>query len=341
MTELKQVVYITTGGVNQYLKMALISAASLSLIHPDLKVIFLTEDATSIRSTIETAFANRIDLIEIATPDNLNPTEQSRFIKTSITEHVEGAFCYIDSDTLIANSFADFFSTINRPVAGVLNRHRGSPVKVRTRWAEPICKSMNWQWPPSIFINGGMLYFDGSEESKSFCNRWHKLWLQQLSETSEGRDQASLNQVVHEMQDAVALLPLAYNAFVGAAPCYALQGKIWHFFVHEGYPRKETILADLLNDYEKEGRIDLGLIEKEIVQNLAHFNAQRFWGTEDPLPPAYYYKSAKQAAVRNDQEAMNILSKEYVRLRLWSPFAWFLPIILFVLNKFFRDHSYD
>lgn len=121
---MKYVYVLTASAADTYYEQFLLSIASLRLYNPNASVIVLTDKNTgNYLSGIHGGYkkyASEIKVIDV--PGEFSQKESSRWIKTSIHNHVSGSFLFIDCDTIITGRLdADFDPSIK--IGAVLDTH--------------------------------------------------------------------------------------------------------------------------------------------------------------------------------------------------------------------------
>lgn len=89
---------------------------------------------------------------------------------------------------------------------------------------------MKWDVRPP-YLNGGVIWYSGSEGASLFSDKWHKYWLKSVETTGRFRDQPSLNFALQNSSASVHVLEHCWNAQVQGAPKVAEDAAIWHLYL--------------------------------------------------------------------------------------------------------------
>lgn len=214
-----------------YTEQTYVSMLSLRHVTPDAFISLLVDDKTaniqdnnfleSIKSLV-----NEYKVISL--PSDMSAIARSRFIKTSMREHIAGDFLFIDSDTIWANPVNEGDFTFD--IMGVLDGH--VPFSQNTAKEKNIAyfKKMNCFPNSEIYINSGVIYSKDTLFSKKIFNRWHEKW-EETSKTGIYVDQPSLNHVLNkENLLKKVLLPGEYNSQIINSWNFFFKAKIIHYF---------------------------------------------------------------------------------------------------------------
>ena len=120
-----KIVYILTSSEKDfYLEQTMISACSLKKLNPDCYAILVIDSRTNLqlqgsRHNIMQYF-DELKVIDV--PVEFNQIQSSRYIKTSLRNHIDGNYLFIDGDTVICDDLSEI-DRFNEPIAAVLDCH--------------------------------------------------------------------------------------------------------------------------------------------------------------------------------------------------------------------------
>ena len=202
----------------RYYRQLLISLTSLRRRGFPGEVKILTDETTAkIIGTRKGAELSDLSAepVVVDVPEKLARKARSRFIKTSIREHIEGDFLFIDTDTVIADALPDQISA--HDIAMVLDGHL--PMAERTNiggvdFAKDIFRKCGYPFDISARVfNSGVIWCRDTDFSHDFFRRWHDEWTY-TNGRGVVRDQPSLCRVSAQAGDAVAELDGRFNVQV-------------------------------------------------------------------------------------------------------------------------------
>lgn len=214
-----------------YVEQTYVSMLSLRHITPNAYISLLVDDTTAkIQNSL---FLNSIkELVNeykvISLEKKMPAVARSRFLKTSMRQHIDGDFLYIDSDTIWSSPVNE--EDFKFDIMGVLDGHvlfsnNGAKEKNEQHFHRMDC------FPNSeYYINSGVLFSKNSDFSKLFFEKWHAKW----TETSQSGifvDQPALNHVINAMSTPDKfVLPGEYNAQISNSWNFFFKAKVIHYF---------------------------------------------------------------------------------------------------------------
>ena len=250
-----------------YAEEALVSMYSLKKNNPKAHIVLLTDESTrqslnGLRGKIK-SYIDELIIVEL--PQNFLPIQKSRFIKTSIRQHIDGTFLYIDNDTLITGDLSDF-EDLNIDLGAVFDNHRND-------WDErhpfPMVVDyyhcMGYDKLPSYIIthhfNGGLMFSQDTELSHKLYSKWHELWLEG-SMHGYHSDQPSLWLANSELKNPILPISGIYNCqlpYDGALK-YIDDAKILHYFssynIFQGFFMQDKQILEHIKNEGIDSRID-------------------------------------------------------------------------------------
>jgi lipopolysaccharide biosynthesis glycosyltransferase len=271
MREYKPVKYLyvlTSDHHDFYYEQALLSITSLRNKMPGACISLLVDKITadSLRDK-RTHILTIIDEYKVvAIPDSFTKMQCSRWLKTSMRQHISGDFLYIDCDTIISEDLSDVSNlTIN--IGAVLNSHCLLEHDFYKHEAIGHDKELGFTSTKSNrYFNGGVVYCSDTPECHAFFSEWHKLWRYSILKNIN-MDQPSFNQANSNSNYIIAELNGEWNcqiAYGGIA--YLTNAKIIHYF---GIGREEK--PYLLANRDIFTRIrELGYIPSDVTEQFAY-----------------------------------------------------------------------
>ena len=228
-----KIVYVLVSDTSDYYyEQTLLSVSSARMWNPDAEIIVVADDKTN-----ATLVGSRTALMDVADkkivvsfPEEINKKRRSRFLKTSIRNHVEGDFLFIDSDTVICQSLEEVDS-LTIEMGAVLDGHR----KLQNRQDALNQKKEKIEMIGASFVenaayyNSGVLYVKDTPQTHAFFEKWYAIYTDGLRKGMDF-DQPSLH-LCNQKFDLIKPLDGEYNCqiFLGGLP-YLGYAKIIHAF---------------------------------------------------------------------------------------------------------------
>jgi hypothetical protein len=230
---IKYLYVLVSDEADYYLEQALLSITSLKMRMPNAFVSLLIDDKTE--STLTGKRRNLIDLIDelkvIEIDRKFNKKARSRWLKTSMRNHIEGDFLYIDCDTIIADDLADIVN-LDVNIGAVLDWHRyldsNPPYKT---WIQKRDRKVGFvsSFQSNTHFNSGIIFCKDVPIVHDFFNEWHRLWLL-CAEKGFTEDQISFNQADFSFDSIIREFDGIWNCqiYYDGAIIYLSDSKIIH-----------------------------------------------------------------------------------------------------------------
>lgn len=175
-----KIVYCTvSGSEDMYLAQAFISIYSARRYNPSATIVLLVDKSTS--DVIEKHFRNLkgyvTNVIVANVPEHLNKMERSRYLKTTMREHVDGDFLYIDTDTIVTCNLSEI-DNADFDMGSVLDRHARISVHVLSRKISNDLRkvNMNLKDLKDKYFNSGVLFVKDTPNTHELFDKWHTIW---------------------------------------------------------------------------------------------------------------------------------------------------------------------
>lgn len=226
--------YVLVSNSNDYYsEQAFISILSLKLHTPNCFVVLLTEQNTS--KYLRQCFDELITLIDeckvVNLDDKYSNMEKSRILKTTMRQHINGDFLFIDCDTVICDDLSDI-EICNYNMACVLDNH----MVVSKHWRKDIIKKnavkcgFNESLSFDYHFNSGVIYCKDNQYTRAFFEVWHSLWLN-THDKGIHQDQISLHQANVVYDGFITEIGGQWNCqLVNGGVRFLSDAKIIHYF---------------------------------------------------------------------------------------------------------------
>jgi hypothetical protein len=198
------------------------SAAFISLLVDDITETTLVDNREEIKELV-----NECKVVVL--PIELNKMQRSRWLKTTMREHITGDFLYIDCDTIIADDLSDIENT-PCDLGAVLEYHLPFNELPNKDMIIPSLEYLAYSMPQKEYFNGGLLFSKDTRLSYNFFAEWHKLWYECKSK-GISKDMPALNQANHNLNNCIGELKGIWNCQILTGGLqYLNDAKIIHYF---------------------------------------------------------------------------------------------------------------
>lgn len=244
-----KIVYVCASSLDDYyFEQTALSAYSLRLHQPDAHVVLVVDQHTreAIRGKRENLLMFFTDVKTVQVPEEYNQHQCSRYLKTTLREHIQGDFLYIDSDTVVCEPL-DAIDDYPGELWAAIDKHLPLAVHPRRKNTDyNLEKFYNYKRGQKDvnFFNSGLIFAKETEAVHKFYAEWHRLWKEGLSK-GIGIDQPSLLIANAHCGYLMQELEGIWNCQVmDNGLKYLFKAKIIHYFASyilgEGYLLKDS-----------------------------------------------------------------------------------------------------
>ena len=245
---IKYLYVLASDETDYYLAQALLSITSLKMHTPNAFVSLLIDDTTE--KTLKNERANILNFINELVVVNIdqyfNKKARSRWLKTSMRNHISGDFLFIDCDTVICDDLNEIESE-NVILGAVLDGH--FPLNVKPEAKKLIQNTgkllgFSASFTSDNFFNSGVILCQDIPESHTFFDKWHKLWITGILQSNILFDQASFNEA--NLNGAIAEMNGIWNCQISISGgiIFLANAKIIHYFASHVCKKNPYKLAD-------------------------------------------------------------------------------------------------
>lgn len=266
-----QIVYTLISTENDiYLEQALVSIYSCKLHNPNAVIILITDKQTE--NTLigkRTVINNYINhKIVISCPNNYTNKEKSRYLKTTIRQHINGDFLFLDCDTVVCSSLADV-DNINAEIAMVPDTH----VKYKDYPFYDYMNSLLMKLyktdvsQDEYYFNSGAMFVRDTPLTHKLFNLWNKHW-EESRLKGIPTDQQALFKVNHDLGNIIHQLPGIYNCQIGLSIQYFYEAKVIHYFNAQMLSKTDMspfFMKEFYEQIKKDGKITIQ--SKRLIEN--------------------------------------------------------------------------
>lgn len=262
-----KVVYVlTSSGKDFFSVMTRVSIATIRLSNPNIEIcLFCDSLSYSLLLVCKDEILQEVnEIISINTPDG-DAVFRNRYIKTNLRNYLDGNFLFLDSDIVVRGDISEIFK-LDCDIAGARNH---SKEKINEQiWSEDRenFEALGWSVGSDYYINGGVLYYNDTPKARSFAQKWHQKWLENVNKTGRNRDQPALNSAIYDLKLKVYVLDNSYNSQFVMEVSAITDAKIWHYYSSANCPRC-TEFEYYVNTVMACGKIEKKSIEKIVIYN--------------------------------------------------------------------------
>ncbi len=207
-----------------------VSLHSLRLFHPEVKVMVLVDEPTKVYMERFPKLCDMItEIFVVPVPEQYSAKQRSREIKTTVRNVIDGAYLFIDTDTVICKPL-DAIDNLTCDIAAVPDGHLPlselmfSPTEsIKNIFGVDISDSEYW-------FNSGVMYVADNEKTRAFYRSWSKNWTFSCFQKGQSQDQPALSVTNKEFGDLVSKLDDIYNAQVAMSLKYFADAAIVHWW---------------------------------------------------------------------------------------------------------------
>lgn len=236
-----QVIYVLIASPDDlFLQEIWASVYSLRLYEPNREVRILCDIATSNYIKKYQSFVNLItEIIEVEMPDEYNTKSRTRELKTSVRLHIEGAFLFVDTDTIFAGDLS-YIDSLSCDIAAVYEYN--VPLS-RSIFKESVYNTMMNTFNLDVsefdcWYNSGVIYVSDSLKAYDFYRQWNSNWRFSNFKVGMSQDEPAFMKTNIDMSFLIDQLPNEYNS----QPCmnvrYLHKAHIIHY-LHVFFPNSQ------------------------------------------------------------------------------------------------------
>lgn len=230
-----KIVYAVVSDENDvYLEEVFLSAYSLRRHNPDAFVELVVDAKTD--ATIKGPRERMLKYVNqktvVSVPQHYNKVQTSRYLKTSLRQHVEGDFLFIDSDTIVTESLAEADS-LKGNVMMVLDYHVSLEQRYNAKSVRRRLKSTGVEFDITMpYYNSGIMLVRDCQESRRLFDVWHEKWKSNVETAGIHFDQIPLAYANQATSQPITELDGVWNCQImnNGLP-FLYRAKIIHYFM--------------------------------------------------------------------------------------------------------------
>lgn len=226
-----QIVYTLISSEKDYfLEELWVSLYSLRIFHPEVTVKVLVDEPTERYMKRFPKLCDMItEIVVVPVPENYNAKQRSREIKTTVRNVIDGAYLFIDTDTVVCKKL-DAIDELTCELAAVPDGHL--PL---SECMFPPTKGVEQMFGISLsdakyWFNSGVMFVADNERTKEFYKKWHENWSFSCFEKGNSQDQPALLATDKQFGYVIEELPGIYDAQVAMSLKYFADAAILHWW---------------------------------------------------------------------------------------------------------------
>lgn len=226
-----QIVYTLISSEKDYfLEELWVSLYSLRIFHPEVTVKVLVDEPTEKYMKRFPKLCDMItEIVVVPVPENYNAKQRSREIKTTVRNVIDGAYLFIDTDTVVCKKL-DAIDELTCELAAVPDGHL--PL---SECMFPPTKGVEQMFGISLsdakyWFNSGVMFVADNERTKEFYMKWHENWSFSCFEKGNSQDQPALLATDKQFEYVIEELPGIYDAQVAMSLKYFADAAILHWW---------------------------------------------------------------------------------------------------------------
>ena len=255
-----KIVYVVTSDESDvYLEQALLSVFSLRKHNPNAYVELVVDQDTdaTITGKREEILKYIDNKVVVNVPEEYNKVCRSRWLKTSLRQHVKGDFLFLDTDTIVTDSLEDI-DCFTGDIGAVKNQHVLLGKNIGKKILQKSAELDEWRWSETLaYYNSGVMVVKDSDLTHNFYQMWHNKWVDKYRKTSEHRDQSPLAATNELFQYPIGELSGEWNCqIIRNGIIFLAKAKIMHYLMYERGPHPWIFYNhDILNEVKELGYI--------------------------------------------------------------------------------------
>lgn len=228
-----KIVYVLVSSPDDlYLEQTFVSVFTMKYHNPDAQITLLVDEATG--NTLVDKRANIFQYITelktVAIDDKYTNMQKSRILKTTVREHIDGDFLFVDSDTIICEPL-DAIDDLNCEIGAVYDVHQ----KFENNYGKQYLSDRlirYFDFNASLveeYFNSGVMFVKDTPTAHQFYHKWHDNW-EIGANKGLSLDQTSLAVTDYQLGRVIVPISGIYNCQIRYNINYLVDAKILHYF---------------------------------------------------------------------------------------------------------------
>ncbi len=213
-----------------YLEQAYVSMLSAKHHMPDAFISIIIDSVTKQSLTgirkKEISIADEIIVVDL--DQSYSAQKRSRLLKTSVRNHIQGDFLFIDCDTIIVQPLNEI-DTIEADIAACWDSH--TQFKINPYYKKCIEDARAFAWPieeEDAYYNSGIIFCKDNNKTHEFYKKWNDNY-QKGAQNKILMDQPSFAKTNYDYQHIIQKMPDIWNCELKHGMRYFKEAKIIHY----------------------------------------------------------------------------------------------------------------
>lgn len=256
-----------------YLEQTYLSAFSLNLHNPNANITLVVDEKTehSLLGKRKGILNVISDICTVKCPEEYSKMAVSRFLKTSLRQHVEGDYLFIDGDTIITDRL-DSIDNFYFDIGACIDKHLN--ISNHTQKANILTKAKQIKWDVTHwdgrYFNSGIMYVKESPIAIELYDKWHYEW-KSFAQKRIYIDQPSLNKINMQMGGIITEIGGEWNCqIIENGIKYLNRAKIIHYFASSRGRGNRDNNPFLFKSKDLYSKIKNNGITEDIKEMLSH-----------------------------------------------------------------------
>ena len=227
---MKYLYVLVSNEADFYYEQVFLSVLSLREYNPEAFIVLLVD-----KDTADGLVGNRkeivglINKLEVVDLGHLTDNKiKSRWLKTTMREHVDGDFLYIDCDTVITQPLT-IPQNWTFDIGAVKHLHYSSLKNSSNYYSfTHNLEKCGIKYKSDDYFNGGVLFVRDTKKSQQFFSLWHSLYKSYWTQYGISVDQLSLYDANERLGGVITELSGEWNWQIGFGLNYFADAKIMH-----------------------------------------------------------------------------------------------------------------
>lgn len=246
-TKMKYLYVLVSNSKDYYSEQAFISIYSLKLKTPNAFVSLLVDNQTAdyLKNDFQELIKSVNEFKTVELDSKYSNKEKSRILKTTMRQHIDGDFLFIDCDTVICEDLSEI-EKCEFDIGCVLDTHVPMSRHSFNDWIIRNYKKCGFEESVNkdFHFNSGVIYCKDNAKVRHFFDDWYTLWKISCKKNID-IDQPSFNQANAINNDTITELPAKWNCQLAHGGIkYISDAKIIHYFASNKYFKSPYLLAD-------------------------------------------------------------------------------------------------
>jgi hypothetical protein len=256
--------------------MAAVAALSVRRLHPQARIILVTDEPTARAIDHHShALGNIVSEIVVRPTGTDDPVVSSRYLRTVLRQLVKGDYLYLDTDAIAVRPL-DRGWPRRADLAMARDRNQRGITPLALPGVEKLRVKLGWEFRMDRYLNAGVMFVRDTPASHAFYAEWHRRWKQALS-SGIWQDQFSLNSASTKGIATIAILPDRDNWVTHSTAMLRGRARIFHFFasLYGDEIPMNTLLGHLISRFQRDGALDEATIAGATHENFPWMNEVR------------------------------------------------------------------